>query len=131
MTLANCLANAYFLISIILQALQRHACRHASFVLRLLPLQQHLRSMPLTAGEILICLLAQRGKGCTIQDMQAVTQDNLCPGSSNQAGSSSGSSSDLAGSSPDRETMADDDYGDYNGIDGYTGDDADGEFDDD
>lgn len=85
--------------------------------------------MPLTAGEISICLLAQRGKGCTIQDMQAVTQDNLCPG--NQAGSSSGSSSHLAGSSPDRETMADGDYGDYNGIDGYAGDDADGEFNDD
>ncbi|DBB05302.1 TPA: hypothetical protein ACH3X3_010532 [Trebouxia sp. C0006] len=61
-------------------------------------------------GETPICLLAQRGKGCTIQDTQAVTQDNFCPGSSNQAGSSSGSSSDLAGSSSGRETMADDDY---------------------
>ena len=70
--------------------------------------------MPLTAGETPICLLAQRGKGCTIQDTQAVTQDNFCPGSSNQAGRSSG-----------RETMADDDYGEYNGVDGYADDDAD------
>ena len=81
--------------------------------------------MPLTAGETPICLLAQRGKGCTIQDTQAVTQDNFCPGSYNQAGSSSGSSSDLAGSSSGRETMADDDYGEYNGVDGHADDDAD------
>lgn len=100
------------------------ACMHASFVLRLLSLQHQVKSMPLTVGETPICLSAQRGKGCTIQDVQAVTQDNFCPGS-NQAASSSGSSSDQAGSSPDRETMADDDYGEYNGLDGYADDDGD------
>ena len=97
---------------------------HASFVLQLLSLQHQVKSMPLTVGETPICLSAQRGKGCTIQDVQAVTQDNFCPGS-NQAASSSGSSSDQAGSSPDRETMADDDYGEYNGLDGYADDDGD------
>ena len=134
-----------------------HACRHESSVLLPLALQHHLRSMPLTVGETPICLSAQRGKGCTIQDAQAVTQDNFCPGSSgaeaapgsssnqagssfgsssnsagsssgsssNQAGSSSGSSSNQAGSSPDRGTRADDDYGDYNELDGYADDDDD------
>ena len=106
---------------------------HANFVLRLLALQHNLRSMPLNVGEIPICLLAQRGKRCTIQDMQAVTQDNFCSGSSgaeaasgsssNQVGSSSGSSSNQAGSSPEREIMADDDYDEHNGFDGYADDD--------
>jgi len=40
-------------------------------------------------------------------------------------GSSSGSSSNQAGSSPDRATMADDDYDEYNGLDGYADDDDD------
>ncbi len=114
------------LISVIFEALHRHACMHASFVLRLLALQHHLRSMPLTSGET-ICQYACWRRGAR-QDVQAVTRDNFCPGSSgaeaapgssNQVGSSSGSSSNQAGSSPDRATMADDDYDEYNGLDGY------------
>ena len=130
--LANCFAHANVLISRIPQALQRHACTIklagmlCSFVVRVLSVQHQLRSMSLTAGEIPICLSAQTGKGCTIQDVQAVTQDNFCPGSSS-AEAAPGSSSDLAGSSPDGETMAGDDYGDHNELDGCA-DDADGEF---
>ena len=72
----------------------------------------------LTAGETPVCLVGATGKGCTIQDVQAVTQNNFCAGdSATVAFTASDSSSSEAGSISENEASPEYDYEDYGGFD--------------
>lgn len=82
------------------------------------PVMACLMGTVLTAGESPVCLVDASGKGCTIQDVQAVTQDNFCAGdSATVAFTASDSSSNEAGSASGNEASPEYDYEDYGGFD--------------